>query len=244
MVCGVAQLHGHAERLPPEAVEVMFDNIREDLKRSRASNTGGLIREFFHPGTQAVLVYRFGHWAWKLRIPIVRHVLMAAYVVLQGIVRITSGVNIATQADIGPGLVVHTWGGVFIAPAKIGKYAFFQHGVVLNWDTREIGDWVHFGPGSKVIRPVRIGHRARIGANAVVIDDVPDDGIVTSPTSRVFRIRVPRTKFRRAKGANDVVVATEGNGGKAAVANGTTGARHRRLARRFRGSTLRETETG
>ena len=178
----------------------MFENIRADLERSRESNTGGTLRELFHPGTQAVLVYRFGHWAWKLRIPVLRHILLAIYVVLQGIVRVTSGVNIATQAEIGPGFVVHTWGGVFIAPTKIGKNAFFQHGVVLNWNTREIGDWVHFGPGSKVIRPVRIGHRARIGANAVVVQDVPDDGIVTSPASRVLQIRVPRTKFRRARG--------------------------------------------
>ncbi len=181
----------------------MFENVREDLRRGRAANTGSTIRELFHPGTQAVLVYRFGHWAYRLRIPVVRHALLAAYVVAQGVVRVLSGVNIATQADIGPGLVVHTWGGVFIPPTKIGRNAFFQHGVVLNWNTKEIGDYVHFGPGSKVIRPVRIGHRARIGANAVVMEDVPDDGIVTVPPARIFRIKVPRTRFRQARAAPD-----------------------------------------
>lgn len=179
----------------------MFENVREDLRAGRSANTGSWIRELFHPGTQAVLVYRFGHWAYRLRVPIVRHSLLAVYVVLQGIVRVLSGVNIATQAEIGPGLVVHTWGGVFIAPTRIGRRAFFQHGVVLNWNTKEIGDCVHFGPGCKVIRPVRIGHRARIGANAVVIEDVPDDGIVTSPASRVLTIPVPRTRFRQARTA-------------------------------------------
>jgi serine O-acetyltransferase len=181
----------------------MFDNVREDLRRARNCNTQGMIRELFHPGTQAVLVYRFGHWAYRLRIPVVRHALLAIYVVLQGIVRVLSGVMIATQAEIGPGLVVHSWGGVFISPTRIGRNAFFQHGVILNWNIREIGDDVHFGPGAKVIRPVRIGHRARIGANAVVIDDVPDDGIVMPPTSRVIRMRVPRARFRQPRSTLD-----------------------------------------
>ncbi len=178
----------------------MFENVREDLREARSANTGSLIREFFHPGTQAVLVYRFGHWAHKMRIPVVRHMLVAVYIVVQAIVRVTSGVNIATKAEIGPGMVVHTWGGVFIAPTKIGRRPFFHHGVVMNWDIKEVGDYVHFGPGSKIVGPVRIGHRVRIGANAVVIEDVPDDAIVMVPSPRVLRLNVGRARVRQPKG--------------------------------------------
>ncbi len=50
----------------------VFDNIREDYRRARIINGGGVLNEFLHPGTQAVLVHRFGHWALKFRIPVLR----------------------------------------------------------------------------------------------------------------------------------------------------------------------------
>jgi serine O-acetyltransferase len=54
---------------------------------------------------------------------------------------------------------------------------------------RETGDDVYFGPGCKVIRPVRIGNWARIGANAVVTEDVPDDCTLARVPDRVVRRR-------------------------------------------------------
>ena len=88
---------------------------------------------------------------------------------------VVNGVNIPTSAQIGPGLVIHTWNGVYLPACRIGYNAMFQHGVVVSYYCKEIGNHVYFGPGAKVIRPVRIGNRARIGANAVVVEDVPDD---------------------------------------------------------------------
>ncbi len=54
---------------------------------------------------------------------------------------------------------------------------------------REIGDDVYFGPGCKVIRPERIGSRARTGANTVVTEDGRDDCTVASVPARVVRRR-------------------------------------------------------
>jgi serine O-acetyltransferase len=47
---------------------------------------------------------------------------------------------------------------------------------------------VQIGAGAKIIGPVRIGNRARIGANAVVVKDVPDDATVVGIPARVVRI--------------------------------------------------------
>ncbi|MFO0981885.1 MAG: DapH/DapD/GlmU-related protein [Planctomycetota bacterium] len=172
----------------------MFENIRGDLRQARIYNHKGLtgvrliVAPFFHLGTQAVLTYRFGRWATQLRMPIVRHALLFAYYALKYAMQVAAGVNIPTSAQIGPGLVVHTWCGVYIPACRIGKNCYFQHGVVVGYGCLGIGDDVYFGPGAKVIRPVRIGHRARIGANAVVLDDVADDttvvGIPARPVTR------------------------------------------------------------
>ncbi|MHC4548400.1 MAG: serine O-acetyltransferase [Planctomycetota bacterium] len=169
----------------------LFKNVRVDLRRARIENLAGRrgawLAQFFHPGTIAVLVYRFGHWAWLLPVPGLRHLLLALYYPFKIAVQVSLQVNIPTRAEIGPGLVIHTWGGVFLPPCRIGRNAFFQFGNVVRYDCDEVGDDVYFGPGAKVIRPVRIGHRAQIGANAVVLHDVPDDCTVAGVPARIVR---------------------------------------------------------
>lgn len=167
----------------------MFDNIRADVRRAGIVNSSGILAELLNPGTQAVLVHRFGHWAWKLRIPVLRHFLLLIHVPFGWFIRGFAGVNIPNSADIGPGLVIHTWAGVFLPPGKIGRNCLLQTGVVINWGVKEVGDSVRFGPGCKVIRPVRIGDGAYIGANAVVMDDVPDDSTVVGIPARVVKVR-------------------------------------------------------
>ncbi len=166
----------------------MFENVREDLRRARLVNTGRLLSELFHPGTQAVLVYRLGHWSWNLRLPVLRHLLLIVYVILNFYVRAFIGIFIATRAEIGPGLVIHTWGGIFIPPIKIGRNVGFQHGVVINWRCREIGEDVIFQPGCKIGPGVRIGNHVRIGSNAVVAKDVPDNATVVPPMPKTMTV--------------------------------------------------------
>ena len=162
----------------------MFENVRADLRHGMAWNDGhgwkGTLAELLYPGTQAVLVYRFGRWAIQLPIPGLRHVLKLVYFVLQYLVRAVIGVNIPLHAEIGPGLVVHTWSGVYLPGCRIGRNLIVQHGVVIDFSCQEIGDDVIFGTGAKVIKKVRIGSRVSIGANAVVARAVPDDCIVVA----------------------------------------------------------------
>ena len=51
-----------------------------------------------------------------------------------------------------------------------------------------VGDDVEFGAGAKVIGSVRIGDRAKIGANAVVVNDIPDDATAVGVPARVVSI--------------------------------------------------------
>ena len=169
----------------------MFDTIRQDLARDRSENHKGLtgpaacFAPFTHLGTLSVLVHRFGHWAWTLPVPGLRHLALAVYFPLKFLVQVVAGVNIPVAAEIGPGLVIHTWNGVYLPNCRIGRNATFQHGVVVAYHCKGLGDDVYFGPGAKVIRNVRIGDRAAIGANAVVLHDVPVDCTVAGVPARI-----------------------------------------------------------
>lgn len=186
----------------------MFSNVRADLARAAHMNgfragkrRGGrwlayLGEIFGNPGTQAVLAYRFGHWALRFPVPGIKHLLLLLYLPMRYFTRAMGSVNIPVKARIGPGLLIHTWGGVFLPPCDIGKNAYFQHGVVVSYRCLGIGDDVYFGPGAKVIKPVRIGHRARIGANAVVMEDVPDDSTVVGIPARIIEQREGGETFR------------------------------------------------
>lgn len=84
--------------------------------------------------------------------------------------------------DIGPGLFLqHSWA-TSIGAEKIGKNCWINQQVVIGHTDRSggpiIGDNVTISVGAKVLGPIRIGNNVNIGANAVVIKDVPDDSVV------------------------------------------------------------------
>jgi serine O-acetyltransferase len=70
-----------------------------------------------------------------------------------------------------------------------------------GWPT--LGDDVYVGSGAKVLGNVHVGNNVRIGANAVVMADVPDDSLVMPPESKVVR------GFYRRKAAPDEPAAAE-----------------------------------
>lgn len=172
----------------------MFENVRRDLRRAVIANQAGeagvgpVLRELFNPGTQAILVHRFGHWAAGLPIPGVRHLLRVIHFLLEYVFAWRVGIFIPVRAEIGPGLVIHTWGGgVFLPRCRIGRdVTIVGGGVLFDFNTRGIGDEVVIGAGAKIIGKPLIGNRVRIAPNAVVQSDVADDCIVMSPTCSVI----------------------------------------------------------
>ena len=112
-------------------------------------------------GAVAVLTYRLAASARRLRIPILWQVLLLLVVILRRALYIVIGVEISPKAEIGPGLVVHTTHGVFIAETRIGRNCVVQHGVAITHGVRSVGDNVYFGPGAKVIGRAAIGNNVR-----------------------------------------------------------------------------------
>lgn len=198
----------------------MFDNVRADLQHARVIN--GLPPGWFnqwvktplHPGVVAVLNYRFAHWARGVRVPIVRLVLIVLTVILRRVIEVVTGVEISSRAQIGPGLVVHTTHGVFIAETRIGRNCVVQHGVAITHGVRSVGDNVYFGPGAKVIGRAAIGNNVRVVANSVVMTDVSDDLTVVGVPARIrWRNRAARIA---AAAVTSILPGSDMDGGTAA----------------------------
>ncbi len=172
----------------------MFNNLRVDLRQARKMNVGPdwvnqHIKVLLLPTTIAVVVYRFGRWVRRFRIPVLRHLLLPVSAFVEYFVEGILGIRISPRAEIGPGFVVHTAFGIFIGPVKIGSNCVVNHGVVISYGVRGVGDDVFLGPGAKVIGNAKIGSNVLVMANSLVITDVPDNTTVVGVPAR---IRLPR----------------------------------------------------
>ncbi|MEN6624980.1 MAG: serine acetyltransferase [Candidatus Sumerlaeia bacterium] len=182
----------------------MLDNVRADFKRYAGEKP--TVRSAFYALTEvawwALVTFRLGKAIQRIRFGIVRKPLTAFYFFLYKFMEIVSGVRISIDSEIGPGLQIHNFGGIIIH-GRLGRDCTIVQGAQLvsrgdfkgrGWPT--LGDEVYVGTGAKILGPVTIGNRVRIGANAVVRDDVPDDAVVLPPESAVV-IR-PRASRRQS----------------------------------------------
>jgi serine O-acetyltransferase len=178
----------------------MFENLKADLRASQEDRvlekSMGLWRVFFRMETPAIVCYRFGHWVAKMQTPVISQVLGIVAGIFQRLVQIFVGVYISPDAEIGPGLVIHTPYGIIVGPNKIGEHCTLQNGVVLAAGTRGIGDNVYFGAGAKVMGGAKIGNNVVVAANSLVLTDVPDNMTVIGVPAR---IRIPGGRPKRFK---------------------------------------------
>src|SRR5258708_16915226 len=134
----------------------MFENLIADLRASqedRVLEKGmGLWRVFFRMETPAIISYRFGNWVAKLKTPVISQILGIVAGIVQRLVQILIGIYISPDAEIGPGLVIHTPFGIIVGPNKIGSHLTIQSGVVIAAGTRRSCGHVHLRP-----RPEGIG---------------------------------------------------------------------------------------
>ena len=175
----------------------MFENLKGDLRAARLHNANSPswvdqnVTIWLHYGTQAVVIYRFGRWLQTFRVPVLKQLLSIIHVTARTWSEMVYGINVPESTDIGPGFCIHTWAGVFLPHNQtIGRNCTVQHGNLIE-DGVTIGDDVYVGVGAKLIGRIRIGSRVKIGANAVVITDVPDDSTAVGVPARVIR-RAPR----------------------------------------------------
>jgi serine O-acetyltransferase len=141
------------------------------------------------PGVQAVLGHRVAHALHDARVPVAPRAI--AYVS-----RLVTGVEIHPAANIGDGLFIdHGMGVVIGETADIGDDVTLYQGVTLGgtgFATGKrhptVGDNVTVGSGAKLLGPIEVGHGAKVGANSVVITDVPPNSTVVGNPGHVVRV--------------------------------------------------------
>lgn len=146
-----------------------------------------------YSGFQAIFFHRLAHWLWKRRIRLISRC-------LAHLSRFTTGIEIHPGANIGKSFFIdHGMGVVIGETSEIGANVTIYHGVTLGGTSFTRGkrhptieDNVTIGAGAKILGPLRIGTNSKIGANSVVIKDVPPNATVVGiPGKTVTKEQFP-----------------------------------------------------
>jgi serine O-acetyltransferase len=149
-------------------------------------------------GFWALQVYRFGHLRYRFQSKLVRIPLGIAHLLLEKLAEIICGVTIGVSAKIGHRLIIEHSGGIVIhGNTEIGDDCIIRQGVTLGNQRMDdplgapvLGNRVNVGAGAKILGRIRIGDDVDIGANAVVLCDVPDASIAVGIPARI----IPKSK--------------------------------------------------
>jgi len=179
----------------------VFKRVREEVgcvfERDPAARTTFDVLTTY-PGVHAVLLHRLCHRLWKARW---RWLARA----LSTFSRWLTGVEIHPAATIGRRFFIdHGMGVVIGETAEIGDDCTLYHGVTLggtSWKKGKrhptLGDDVVVGAGAKVLGPITVGDGARVGSNAVVVQDVPAGATVVGVPGHVVRRQSAEHEQRR-----------------------------------------------
>ena len=171
----------------------LFGLVASDLRAKAEWNYGRvalvtLLKDILTDGTAAMVWYRLMQWARRWR-------LVPLELLFNRVNTFYCNCVIGRGAEFGPGFVlVHGTGVVINGGVRGGSNVKLEHQVTIGAERRQspvLGDDVFVGAGAKVIGPVAVGSGARVGANAVVVRDVPAHATVVGIPARVVRQRDP-----------------------------------------------------
>lgn len=168
----------------------MLAAVRQDIRAAKERDPAkptALQVVFAYPGVHAIWGHRISHWLWN-------HRARLAARALGEVTRILTGVEIHPGAVLGSRLFIdHATGVVIGETAEVGDDVTIYHGVTLGGSGTDagkrhptVGDRVTIGAGAKVLGAIKIGDDSRIGANAVVVKEVPSSAVVVGVPGQVI----------------------------------------------------------
>jgi serine O-acetyltransferase len=176
------------------ALRRLVREVREDLAaalaRDPAARSVGRVEMLLtYAGVQALLSHRVSHALHEAGVPLLPR--LVSYLTTA-----VTGVEIHPAARIGRGLFIDHGAGVVIGEtAEVGDDVTIYQGVTLGGTGfargkrhPTVGDEVMIGAGSALLGPISIGDRSKIGANSVVVHDVPPNSTVVGNPGHPVRV--------------------------------------------------------
>lgn len=174
----------------------MFNALREDIRsikeRDPAARSGFEVL-MLYSGLHALMAYRVSHWLFQHK-----RFILARW--LSQHAKFKTGIEIHPGAKIGKGLFIDHGMGVIIGEtAEIGDYCTIYQGVTLGGTGKDkgkrhptLGNNVLVGAGAKILGPFKVGDNAKVGANALVLSEVPPNATAVGVPARVVRLNGER----------------------------------------------------
>ncbi len=162
----------------------MFELIREDWRTYE--------RDIWRQGLWVMLTYRFGRWRYGLP-GLLRKPFSLLYKFMKITTQILTGIDLPCEATVGRRLKIEHFGGIIISgDTCIGDDVVLRNGVTIGLKRTgeagapRIGNRVDIGAGAKILGTITIGDDAVIGANAVVLCDVPAGALAVGIPARII----------------------------------------------------------
>ena len=178
--------HGTANQNPPGLGLLAL--VREDLR----THDGKLLEQ----GFWALAVHRFGNWRMSVRPKLLRAPFSIAYKALYRFVEWTCGISLPYTVRVGRRVRIWHHGGMILHAESIGDEAQIRQNTTFgvartnhNFELPQIGPRADIGVGACVLGSVRVGEGAVIGANAVVLQDIPDGAVAVGLPAKVIKTR-------------------------------------------------------
>ena len=168
----------------------LFALIREDLRTHD--------HDLMEPGFWAVALHRFGNWRMGVRFKLLRAPMTLLYRFLSRLAELIGGIHLPYTVRVGRRVRIWHHGGIVLHARSIGDDVHIRHNTTFGVATRDriraiptIGDRVDIGCGACVLGAVTIGHDSLIGANAVVVTDIPPHSTAVGIPARVIKRSPP-----------------------------------------------------
>lgn len=196
-----------------ECLTTLVESARIGLRSQILEDWRTHGRDWTRPGFRAVAVHRFGVWRNNLRSKLVRAPLSVVYRALFRRCRNVYGIEIPETARLGRRVLFEHQGGIVIHPdAVIGDETVIRQGVTLGvrraglQEAPILGRRVSVGAGAQILGALHVDDDATIGANAVVLCDVPAGATAVGVPARILPATRPGARSRENADADSCQV--------------------------------------
>lgn len=162
----------------------MFENIREDWR----TYEGSLSRQ----GLWVMAVYRFGRWRYRVNPRVLRLPFSLLYRGLKLLSQILTGIDLPCEVILGKRFCIEHFGGIIVSgDAVFGDDCTIRNGVTIGLRRTGqpgapiFGNRVDIGAGAAILGSIHVGDDVSIGANAVVLQDVPAGSIAVGVPAQI-----------------------------------------------------------